>query len=123
LNKEITLFNKTQTTVNCELIYLLFLYLSNLDTRKGADGVKIPNPAILLYAVSLKEHEDIKIRKEASRQIELFEKQIQQAEVSVKSMILEPLIHEVKKFFMRSDILIFDDNIKDYLHLTQGKSF
>ena len=32
-------------------------------------------------------------------------------------MILEPLVQEVKKFFLRSDILIFDSNIKDYLHL------
>ena len=41
----------------------------------------------------------------------------------MKTMILEPLVQEVKKFFLRSDILIFDENIKDYLHLKQGTSF
>jgi hypothetical protein len=74
LNKEILVFNKTQTTQNCELIYILFLYLASLDTLRNPDGSLMPNPAILLNAISLKEHEDIKIRKEASRQIENFEK-------------------------------------------------
>jgi hypothetical protein len=51
------------------------LYLASLDTKKDpSSGSQMPNPAILLYAVSLKEHEDIKIRKESSKQIELFER-------------------------------------------------
>ena len=59
---------------NSDLIYVLFLYQTSLDHRKDAQtGKDIPNPATLLYAISLKEHEDIKIRKESSRQIEHFE--------------------------------------------------
>jgi len=59
---------------NSDLIYVLFLYQASLDRRKDPlTGQDIPNPATLLYSISLKEHEDIKIRKESSRQIENFE--------------------------------------------------
>jgi hypothetical protein len=54
----------------------------------------------------------------------MFEKLVKQQDKETKSYlkknILQPLIHEVKKFFLRSDILIFDENLKDYLHLTHG---
>ena len=35
---------------------------------------EMPNPTILIYAIQLQEHDDIKIRKEALKQIENFEK-------------------------------------------------
>jgi hypothetical protein len=41
----------------------------------------------------------------------------------MRAMILEPMTQEVEKFFLRSDILIFDHNIKEYLYLKQGTSF
>lgn len=57
LNKEI----KT----NAEIIYLLFLYLIRLDSGQF-------NSSVLLHSIILKDHLDIKIKKEATRQIDLF---------------------------------------------------
>lgn len=72
LNKEIKSIN---SNFNNELIYILFLYLADLDKRRDSKTQQeIPNPSILMYSISLKEHEDIKIRKEAIKQIEIFEK-------------------------------------------------
>ena len=63
LNKEMKNLEKN---FNNEVVYVLFLYLADLDRRKDKNASKeVPNPAILLYSISLKEHEDIKIRKEA----------------------------------------------------------
>lgn len=58
---------------NSEMIYILFLFLASLDKRYDEKGMLLPNPSLLFYATSLKEHPDIKIRKEAGRQIELFD--------------------------------------------------
>ena len=87
----------------------------------------------------MKEHDDIKIRKEASRQIEHFEaivssfegKKGQKDENStekkmiIKNTILVPLVDEVKKFYERNDIQIFGSTqqLKEYIHVTQGSSF
>lgn len=101
----------------------MFLYLTDLDKRKDANtGKEVPNPAILLYAVSLKEHEDIKLRKEAIKQIEIFEKLEDQ---SGDDKILPDLIAEVKKFFTRNEIFIFEDlqSFEDHMNFKQGVQF
>lgn len=120
LNKELK--NISQNNNN-DVIYVLFLYLTDLDKRKDANtGKEVPNPAILLYAVSLKEHEDIKIRKEAIKQIEIFEKLEDQ---SGDNKILPDLIAEVKKFFTRNEIFIFEDleSFEDHMNFKQGVQF
>jgi len=80
LNKELLKLNHVQkedsVATNNEMIYILFLYLVSLDKRVDENGVVLPNPSVLFYAISLKEHADIKIRKEAARQIEQFDQQI-----------------------------------------------
>ena len=51
----------------------MFLYLASLD--KEVDPVtkqEAPNPKLLIYSIQLQDHEDIKIRKEASKQLEVF---------------------------------------------------
>lgn len=50
--------NKEGMKCNSEITYLLFLYLSKLD--QGA-----MNSSVLLYSILLKDHEDIKIKREA----------------------------------------------------------
>ena len=52
LNKE------SATTSNPEIIYLLFLYLIRLDSGNF-------NSSVLLHSIILKDHPDIKIKKEA----------------------------------------------------------
>jgi hypothetical protein len=52
LNKE------SASTSNPEIIYLLFLYLIRLDSGNF-------NSSILLHSIILKDHPDIKIKKEA----------------------------------------------------------
>jgi hypothetical protein len=52
LNKE------SGSTSNPEIIYLLFLYLIRLDTGNF-------NSSVLLHSIILKDHPDIKIKKEA----------------------------------------------------------
>lgn len=75
LNLELTVSaDRPAYLQNNELIYILFLYVASLDIRRDSAGNEVPNPAILLYSISLKEHEDIKIRKEAVKQIEIFDK-------------------------------------------------
>jgi len=84
----------------------------------------------------LKEHDDIKIRKEASRQIEHFEaivssfegkndKNSKEKKMLIKNTTLIPLIDEVKKFYERNDIKIFESTqqLKEYMHFAQGSSF
>lgn len=71
-------------STNSEMIYILFLFLASLDKRYNDKGLTLPNPSILFYATSLKEHADIKIRKEANRQIELFDKQLLEYKASIK---------------------------------------
>ena len=51
--------NKEGGKMHGELVYLLFLYLSRLD--RGA-----LKSSVLLYSIILKDHKDIKIRKEAT---------------------------------------------------------
>jgi len=116
LNKELQ--NISQN--NNDVIYVLFLYLTDLDKRKDAKtGKEVPNPAILLYAVSLKEHEDIKLRKEAIKQIEIFEKLEDQ---SGDNKILPDLMSAVKKFFTRNEIFIFEDleSFEEHMNFKQG---
>lgn len=69
--------------------------------------------------MSLKEHEDIKIRKEAIKQIEIFEKLEDQ---SGATKILPDLMAEVKKFFTRNEIFIFKDleSFEDHMNFKQG---
>ena len=52
LNKE------SASTSNPEIIYLLFLYLIRLDSGNF-------NSSVLLHSIILKDHLDIKIKKEA----------------------------------------------------------
>jgi len=52
LNKE------SASTSNPEIIYLLFLYLIRLDSGNF-------NSSVLLHSIILKDHPDIKIKKEA----------------------------------------------------------
>ena len=116
LNKELQ--NISQN--NNDVIYVLFLYLTDLDKRKDAKtGNEVPNPAILLYAVTLKEHEDIKLRKEAIKQIEIFEKLEDQ---SGDNKILPDLMAAVKKFFTRNEIFIFKDleSFEEHMNFKQG---
>ena len=47
-------------TNNPESTYILFLYLSRLDTGSM-------NSTVLLYSIVYKDHDDIKVRKEAER--------------------------------------------------------
>ena len=49
----------------------------------------------------------------------------QTAKDQMKSIVLGPLIEEVKKFFTRNSVPIFDDlyKLKNYLNLSQGTSF
>jgi hypothetical protein len=54
LNKE----SASQT--NQEIIYLLFLYLVRLDSGRF-------NSSVLLHSIILKDHPDIKIKREAQR--------------------------------------------------------
>ena len=51
--------------MHSEMVYLLFLYLSRLD--QGA-----LNSSVLLYSIILKDHKDIKIKKEATFLLEKF---------------------------------------------------
>jgi hypothetical protein len=51
---------------NSELIYILYLYIARLDK----DKLSAP---LLLHSVNLKDHPDIKIRKEVGLQLERFE--------------------------------------------------
>jgi len=74
INKELEKLNPQNLSQN-ELIYLLFLYLGSLDKKINRQTMQeMPNPTILIYAIQLQEHDDIKIRKEALKQIENFEK-------------------------------------------------
>jgi hypothetical protein len=41
------------------------LFVATLDKTFHEDGKSQTNPAVLFYAITLKENEDIKIRKEA----------------------------------------------------------
>jgi hypothetical protein len=52
---------------NSELLYILYLYVARLDK----DKLTAP---LLLHSVNLKDHIDIKIRKEALWQLERFDK-------------------------------------------------
>jgi hypothetical protein len=52
INKE------SASTSNPEIIYLLFLYLIRLDSGNF-------NSSVLLHSIILKDHPDIKIKKEA----------------------------------------------------------
>ena len=51
---------------NAELLYIVYLYVARLDK----DKLTAP---LLLHSVNLKDHPDIKIRKEALSQLERFE--------------------------------------------------
>ena len=57
--------NKEGSKMHSELVYLLFLYLSRLD--QGAQ-----KSSVLLYSIILKDHKDIKIKKEAALLLEKF---------------------------------------------------
>jgi hypothetical protein len=57
LNFVLNLLNK-EANANPEIIYLLFLYLSRLDQGQF-------NSSVLLHSIILKDHIDIKIKKEA----------------------------------------------------------
>jgi len=59
LNKE------SASTTNPEIIYLLFLYLVRLDSGRF-------NSSVLLHSIILKDHPDIKIKREAQRQLDKF---------------------------------------------------
>lgn len=88
------------------------MYLASLDKRNDqTTGKEVPNPAILLYSISLKEHEDIKIRKEAIKQIEIFEKL---EGLNENSNILPSLMEEVVKFFERNEMHIFDSRLEQF---------
>jgi hypothetical protein len=52
---------------NAELLYILYLYVSRLDK----ENLSAPS---LLHSINLKDHPDIKIRKEVLGQLEKFEK-------------------------------------------------
>lgn len=76
-----------------ELIYILFLYVSRLD------GDKLSAP-ILLYAITLKDHADIKIRKEAVTQLERFYR----ASDSATEGLLEPFLESVRIYLSKSSM-------------------
>jgi hypothetical protein len=50
---------------NSELLYILYLYIARLSSELNAP--------LLLHSVNLKDHTDIKIRKEACKQLERFD--------------------------------------------------
>jgi len=59
--------SEARDSKNSELLYILYLYVARLDK----DNLKAD---LLLHSVNLRDHIDIKIRKEAIQQIERFEK-------------------------------------------------
>ena len=65
LNKE------TTSKTNSEIIYLLFLYLIRVDSACNF------NSSVLLHSIILKDHPDFKIKREAMRQLDSFNQQIQ----------------------------------------------
>ena len=69
LNKE------SNAHTNSEVIYLLFLYLIRLDSGQF-------NSSVLLHSIILKDHKDIKIKREALRQLDIFNTQMMEAERS-----------------------------------------
>jgi hypothetical protein len=75
LNKELASLEPSNPSQN-ELVYLLFLYLASLDrnftTTEQGETREVPDPKILVYSIQLQDHDDIKIRKEALRQIDAF---------------------------------------------------
>jgi hypothetical protein len=73
---------------NSELLYILYLYVARLDKENlKAD--------LLLHSVNLRDHVDIKIRKEALQQIERFEK----ASLAQTSGMLAPFLDAIKHLF------------------------
>ena len=71
---------------NSELLYILYLYVARLDKENlKAD--------LLLHSVNLKDHLDIKIRKEAIQQIERFEKATQAQTAGMLAPFLDAIKH------------------------------
>ena len=115
MNQELAAMLQSSQAQN-EILYVLFLYLSTLDRMKDQ---KVPNPRILLYSSSLKDHEDIKIRNAAGKQIEVFEG------ISSMSESLPQFIEEVKEFYLRNQMHIFgsEDELREHLHFKHGTQF
>lgn len=73
-----------------EIVYLLFLYLTRLGTGEQASSV-------LLNSIILKDHNDIKIKKEATRQIDQFA-----AKTEVR--ILRPFLRDIDLYLQRNEL-------------------
>lgn len=58
---------------NSNVIYLLFLYLVRLDDGSNA-------ASILLHSIILKDHADIKIKREACRQLDVISQSMKESE-------------------------------------------
>lgn len=67
-----------ETYKNSNIVYLLFLYLVRLDDGTNA-------ASILLHSIILKDHSDIKIKKEAWRQLDAISLAMNESEKSQES--------------------------------------
>jgi hypothetical protein len=73
------------------IVYLLFLYLVRLDDGSNTS-------TILLHSIILREHADIKIKKEATRQIESVNQSL--AEKS-PALVLARYLRDVEHFLAK----------------------
>lgn len=81
---------------------MLFLYLIRLDSGKF-------NSSVLLHSIILKDHNDIKIKREAQRQLDNFNQQMTEAEKESESggkpqpkRILRPFLKDIEIFLNRN---------------------
>jgi hypothetical protein len=82
---------------NAELLYILYLYVARLDK----ENLSAPS---LLHSVNLKDHPDIKIRKEVLSQLEKFEKA---SESQLKGLLM-PFLESLRLLFLTEKNPIFD---------------
>lgn len=93
---------------NNEIIYLLFIFLVAIDSKSAS---------VLFYAISLKDHSDIKIRKEATRQIERFDTWISEVDGVNGLQLIESVCKAAEHFYQRNGVPIRSklDLLKDYV--------
>eukprot|EP00347_Sterkiella_histriomuscorum_P023653 403333856 len=93
---------------NSEMIYLLFLYLSKLD-QGGLSS------SVLLYSILLRDHQDIKIKKEAQYQLEKFNKEAD----TKKTRILREFLKDIESYLQRNQMNYLesgqDDKLQEFL--------
>ena len=93
---------------NNEIIYLLFIFLVSIDSKSAS---------VLFYAISLKDHSDIKIQKEANRQIERFDTWISEVDGANGLSLIASVCQAAVHFYERSGVPIASgtDVLKDHV--------